>query len=586
MEYFSHFLLFYSYKPKFLLKEKEKLITKTDILFSTLTIIFCFYLCFKFFGELLFHESIYFYVNVLKEGSQPIDFSNNNYRFLFGLENSSRDFFIDDTIYYIDAKQFKGIYNPKENSINYSNTNITVIKCSETNFKFESVGLSKINPEKRLCFENQKNLSVVGEGQLDNEYNYILVNIHKCKNTTENNNKCKTDDEIKSALEGAYFSMQFTDINIAPNDYYNPVDYIGSDVYTTIDARSHKEVVLYFSSVKFHNNVGIFSSVEEHYFTFDYLKENTVVKDTDLLGRIFFRSSRNTYIYTREYYKLYQIISYIYANVNTFIFVLRLILYLIEEYFFKLQLTSYFFFVPFTQFKSENNNGEENNEIFNSNINQERRIKIKKKNNPFQFHSLKVKMQPSPLPTNINLSKTELNNLESRRNVEGKKNSHNTLQLISPNRNIIKTNSGNINIYSALNNQFQIQEEDFEMSSKQGNKRVSNIDLIALTSRNLRKTKELNIPFSKKNKKKFCFEFGIILRLLICNKKEYKRKKMINELGKNIYLFFDIIRYFKLFNDIEYMKNALLNQHELITLDNEEKFYLNSKMLVNIIKEK
>ena len=55
-----------------------------------------------------------------------------------------------------------------------------------------------------------------------NNWNYIRFNFTKCINSINNNNKCKTEDEINDLLNGEYLGIFVLDYIYEPNIYHKP----------------------------------------------------------------------------------------------------------------------------------------------------------------------------------------------------------------------------------------------------------------------------------------------------------------------------------------------------------------------------
>ena len=64
--------------------------------------------------------------------------------------------------------------------------------------------------------------------------NSLKIQLFPCKNTSENNNHCKSKEIIDNCLNGKNFEINFEDILITPLNYDNPVKERINYVYTTI----------------------------------------------------------------------------------------------------------------------------------------------------------------------------------------------------------------------------------------------------------------------------------------------------------------------------------------------------------------
>ena len=107
--------------------------------------------------------------------------------------------------------------------------NITFENCKLSNFgkNYQNIMTNK-NLSNMLC---PKKSDFVLEGYYTMErFSYIKLNYQRCVNTTENNNSCFSKETIEQKLSIANIISTIEDIELTPQDYYNPVRHVERDV--------------------------------------------------------------------------------------------------------------------------------------------------------------------------------------------------------------------------------------------------------------------------------------------------------------------------------------------------------------------
>ncbi len=147
-----------------------------------------------------------------------VNLTKNNFTFVFGLQTKEYNNYIDESIYSVNAIQTKIKFNGN-GSYNYEEETLKIIKCDEYEFKLIPDKFKELPLNNLYCLNSDINLK--GDFMKDN-WNYIRFNFTKCINSTNNNNKCKTEDEINNLLNGGYLGMFIADYTYEPNIYHQP----------------------------------------------------------------------------------------------------------------------------------------------------------------------------------------------------------------------------------------------------------------------------------------------------------------------------------------------------------------------------
>ena len=238
--------------------------------------------------------------------------------FAFGLEDpqtSTR--FIDETIYfpkisYINKNKVNGQFETNEKiDLDYE-------ICKEENFGDDYKYLiSKEELNNSYCLKNY-NLTLFG-GNKYNKMSYLRIKIYPCINTTENNNHCKPQEIIDYYLNGTYFSILSKDIRLNPNNYSFPVIPTLQNLYTTIDKRIHRDLILYYGITEIKTDIGLFFEnikitkylqFRKESKSFYFRNESDYYHEEDICT-IDFRLDNLIYNQKRSYTKIYESLSFI-----------------------------------------------------------------------------------------------------------------------------------------------------------------------------------------------------------------------------------------------------------------------------------
>ena len=188
-----------------------------------------------------------------------IEIDSNNFYFAFGLEDpKTSDRFIDDSIYvpkimYIDKVKVNDELKTVDQKV------LEFEKCKVENFgeNFQNLFI-KNELNSSYCLKKfNKSLTFAG-GYKYERMSYIRIRIYPCVNTTENNNSCRSQEDIDYYMSAGYFSIIFKDFGLNPTNYSFPVLPTLQDLYTTIDKRLIKNYILNFGVTEVHTDTGLF----------------------------------------------------------------------------------------------------------------------------------------------------------------------------------------------------------------------------------------------------------------------------------------------------------------------------------------
>ena len=281
-----------------------------------------------------------------------IDINSKNLYFAFGMENPiSLNRFIDETIYYPEIIFIDKIKVNGEFIIN--NTKILEYEeCKEEYFgeNYQNLFL-KGELKNSYCLKNfNYNLTLSGGFKYE-KMSYIRIKVFPCVNSTENNNHCKSQEEIDYYLSSGYFSILLKNFGLNPTNYSIPVIPSLKDLYTTIGKRFFTSYILNFGITEIHTDKGLFNEKEyiEKYLQFREASQsfslvdessNNIGKDICLVQ---LKLDDTIYIQKRKYNKISEIFSKIGGYMQLTYTMFSLLCLLINKFDYELKIINSIF---------------------------------------------------------------------------------------------------------------------------------------------------------------------------------------------------------------------------------------------------
>ena len=277
---------------------------------STFTIIcvFLIILYFLFFlNQMINHkspslESLIYYDEFPKE----IHLTKNNFSLVFSLQTNEFINYIDETVYQIKAYQTKltlhnGIYFKENKQIKFK-------KCNEYNFEIIPQSFQKLPLNNLYCLDNNINLK---GGYMKNSWNYVRLNFSKCENSTENNNICKSDEEINKYLMGGYLGIYIPDYSFESTKYHQPYKVFVRSLYHSFSIKYLEDIILYFKLIEVITDSGYFFEKKNfvNYAAYDYIQNVIDFGETKDFLSLTINISPKREMYKRTYIKLQTIFS-------------------------------------------------------------------------------------------------------------------------------------------------------------------------------------------------------------------------------------------------------------------------------------
>ena len=211
---------FYGKSPEFYYKGSSKKKTYIGRIMTIIYIlIYIIFLIYKL-NRMVNRVDISFFDVYSNNNELPsFQITNETFYLLFAIFNTSTDEpIIDETIYYPIAT----FNNEEEKDIK---DEIIVERCTMGNIATKYKKLyEEYNLDNYYCLKDVNRTLIP-------YYNSFYVKIFPCKNSSENNNHCKSKEIIDETIKGNYFSFEIPDIILTPEDFKNPVSYVSNYFY-------------------------------------------------------------------------------------------------------------------------------------------------------------------------------------------------------------------------------------------------------------------------------------------------------------------------------------------------------------------
>ena len=611
LDTFSKILLdidFFAIKPKFNINNKYSYGTYYGSIVSLFICILLSIIFFMQFFKIFSHSEPTLITTIYNdEDPKKLNITPNNFILTFSLQDINYNNYINESIYFVSASLAN--VNLYPNGTNHLiEKNLSLIKCSDYNFTLIPEYFKNLPLNNLYCI-NESLISIQGQFK-KNIWSYINLRFYICNKTDDNLNKCASENEIKSRLNGGYIGIFMTDFNVIPNNYSNPSNIFGTNVYNSFSIRNHVDYWMYLKPIEVITDNGYFmeNKKKDDFFSLDNSKSDIYyLDDNSNFLTVIIRVSPRREVYERSYLKIQGAAATIGGMINLCIFVGEMI-----TYFFNLTLYKHFFLqffntedklfkyqpnkVKIRKLKSHRNNTNFRPKLntYNNSVNK-KRIKVKSENNLNNVITLKKDNN------NLNAEKTNLNNKDNNNSLI-KNDSKQNLNIILYNdncnlneNNCINNNNDNTekkqikykvhysnnllkiknlkNLYNfrARNSIFNINNQNLNKNKNDNKTSILNSfnNLIEneidnnnniINEENSIFSSEVKFPiinFRQKRLKKYVF-----CTKIFCSRRCCLKVSDIHKNFRKLNFLFDLIHFLKTKNEINLIKNELFNHEQ------------------------
>jgi hypothetical protein len=355
----------FGYWPNMEVRRSTTYKTNFGAILSILIVLTIIYVIWYFGNEIIFKKKPNL-ITTLYNDADPlrINLTDENFVLALGLQNPDYSLYINESIYYLDVQHI--IVSRGDNGLEVSTAAIDIIPCNRKNFTLLPEYFHLMDLKNLYCIKDTDTFITGDFGQA--EWAYLQFSFKRCKNSTENGNKCKSPDEISARLDGGYFGMFISDTNIDSTNINEPSIMYGRNIFTTFSVRAYRDFWMFMRSIEINTDLGwLMDDFDtEYYFSIDNVRETWDYRDTsDIFFNFYIRPSSNRQVFDRSYLKAQTVA----ANIGGIIKFLFICGEIISYYFTRLRyreyLASIFFNCSIDIGGSMNSagNGDKNSEV-------------------------------------------------------------------------------------------------------------------------------------------------------------------------------------------------------------------------------
>ena len=554
----------YSSNINFYFNGQEKVRTISGGILSLVTLIITFFITF------IFGKDFYYRINP-KTTSEIVFPSNfpvanlSEFQIIWRLEDYSTNTINFTDILYPNVKYFRLKKNITTDSYDIiENIELNYTTCDKIQIQDQS-DLS-FKPAQSNCIVLDKYSDKLLGGDLsEDSFSSILVDISSCSKVT---NKCSNSTQLIDFFKDfVYLKIMAQKILFSTDDLVKPLKIKPIVSYSLISPNLYLENSIHFSKHILNDDQGwIFSNPENKTkITFDKIVSNSKFRDTkeydnnqplSLVSNFFYL--KKDYIYTRRTFMKLQELASISGG---FISSLRLLIGIINIYFFEFERNLSFLKELFIYKKSENIN-----QIY--------------KNGKFKFKSGGKNL-------NFNISKIEKDKIFIDLN-HPRINKEDSSRIGMNEESPDGKRSNNIELNNIIDNNYK--QDVKEIESRNFSDKGNNL-----------KNKNQNISVSNDSKKEYSFEEKIYRMDFYKNRNDFSDLKILNKLKNSIFFCIkknkkeiflnqaynnsikkitnkiDIIYIIKSFNYLKILKDLFINKNEQFLIKNYFKHSFNTK---------
>ena len=301
------FIDIFGLKTEFQIDQKPKFQTTSGGVFTLIYIGFIILLFFSFGSDMFNRLNPDTSVSQIYQPSPgPTWITKDQYSFVFGMQDSNGNHFIDEEIY--TATLF---YGHRDQTTKQDQLDIIPLeRCSQADMPnnpkiqeyYNNIALSLSD---LYCISSNYTGELVIQGAWDQaQFNYLELFIAPCNSSQRT---CKSEKEINDMLKTSFYAFYSVDHLFDLRNYQDPAQEIGRDYFTETTTSLKKIISRYLKTTHVSDDSGWITddtTVKDH-FSFDSDKESfELLTQTDYLVDFIIRKSAYETILTRKYKKI------------------------------------------------------------------------------------------------------------------------------------------------------------------------------------------------------------------------------------------------------------------------------------------
>ncbi len=272
-----------------------------------------------------------------------INITDSNFAIALGLQNPYKANYIDERIYTVNAIQtiMRRVEDGKQS---FEKKRVKMIPCNKKEFKLLPDYFKLMDLKNLYCIENT---DLFLQGDFGKEvWAYFEFSFNRCKNSTSNNFTCKSEEVIRSSLDGGYFGIFVSDTTIEASNFLSPAKLFGRNIFTTFSLRAFREFWIYLKTIDVSSDSGwlLEERSNEQYFSIDDIREYWDFRNTtEEFFNFGLRCSSSRQVFGRSYLKLQNLAANIGGIVKFLLICGQLLTYIFRQIKYREFLISTFF---------------------------------------------------------------------------------------------------------------------------------------------------------------------------------------------------------------------------------------------------
>lgn len=272
----------------------------------------------------------------------------------------------DPSIFTIKISNLKYGINASDNTYYLKEENLKSLHYCNENDTLKPQDFYDLFLQNYYCVD-EGNFKVEGSFLEPLTLKTFSVELNFCKNSTENNNSCKSQNEINSFLQNKVFTLIYVDNAIQVNDYKNPVEKKYNILNQRISFKLSKLISVYLQEASIYTNDGIIFSnrhsqkvfqTETQDFDFKFLEESETNNLLESLVIFMFFSSSKVVEIERTYQSLAEAIAILGGLYSFLFFIGRIIVYLDNILFLTRTILNHLYVFPANKQNIPNNSAK------------------------------------------------------------------------------------------------------------------------------------------------------------------------------------------------------------------------------------
>lgn len=256
-----------------------------------------------YFGKEILYKNEPVSIDSSKEfSSLEFNVKKNDYYFFIGIENKAREYFSDSTVFEMSAKKSGYVY--EGTVMKFWNEPVKVGLCREFFESSDELANDQVKVDLDTFYCLQQDVSKIEGFWGADQFSCINIYLSKCVNTTENNNHCKSPDEIDFAVEGGIFDIFSLNHILQLGNYEVPVQKYYDDIIYPLNKELSFLVFINLRTLEFFTDSGLILQDEQSSqypysndpIIFYYENRETVMAEVQIQGKSLGRKINRSYL--------------------------------------------------------------------------------------------------------------------------------------------------------------------------------------------------------------------------------------------------------------------------------------------------